>query len=400
MLGIFADFVGGSGLPYWFENPANALQIVMIVIACVLIYLAIKKGFEPLLLLPIAFGMLLANLPLAGVTAEPITIARFVDAGDGNVIIEGVQTVVGGLLYYISQGLKLGIFPPLIFIGVGAMTDFGPMIANPKSVLLGAAAQIGILVAFLGAVGTGLFDAREAASIGIIGGADGPTAIFITSRLAPHLIGPVAVAAYAYMALVPVIQPPVMKLLTTEAERKIVMKQLRVVTKREKIIFPILATILVALIVPSATVLAGCLMFGNIMKESGVVDRLTKTAANDFLNIVTILLGLSVGSTASAEVFLAPETLVVMALGVVAFIFGTAGGIIVAKIMNLFIKDKVNPLIGAAGVSAVPIAARVTQKMGQEADPSNFLLMHAMGPNVAGVIGSAVSAGVLIAILL
>ena len=285
-----------------------------------------------------------------------------------------------------------------IFMGVGAMTDFGPLIANPKSLLLGAAAQLGIFMTYVGCVMSGMFNSAEASSIGIIGGADGPTAIFVTSRLAPHLLGPIAVAAYSYMALVPVIQPPIMKLLTTEKERKIVMKPLREVSKREKIIFPVLVTVFVALLVPSAGPLIACLMLGNLFKESGVVDRLSKTAQNELINIVTIFLGLSVGATATAATFLEPRTLMIMAMGVVAFGFGTAGGVLLAKFMNLFLKEKINPLIGSAGVSAVPMAARVSQVVGQKYNPSNFLLMHAMGPNVAGVIGSAIAAGVLMAL--
>ncbi|MDR1704450.1 MAG: sodium ion-translocating decarboxylase subunit beta [Clostridiales bacterium] len=397
MFQVFVDFIGESGLSYWLAEPINALQLVMIAIACLLIYLAIAKGFEPLLLIPIAFGMLLANLPLSGITDEPFELVKFIDAPGGNVI-EVVSNTVGGLLYYMRQGIKLGIFPPLIFLGVGAMTDFGPLIANPKSLLLGAAAQIGIFLTFFGAITLAGFDAQEAASTGIIGGADGPTAIYLTSKLAPHLLGPIAVAAYSYMALVPVIQPPIMKALTTKAERQIVMKQLRPVSKLERILFPIIVTIVVSIFVPSAAVLVGMLMFGNLLKESGVVERLTKTASNEFMNIVTICLGLSVGSTATAEVFLTWDMFFILGLGVIAFGFGTAGGVLLAKLMNVFSKDKINPLIGSAGVSAVPMAARVSQKVGQEANPGNFLLMHAMGPNVAGVIGSAVAAGALLSL--
>ena len=354
-------------------------QIVMIAVACVLIYLAIVKQYEPLLLLPIAFGMLLANLPLTGITQE------------------------GGLLYYLSKGVKLGIFPPLIFLGVGCMTDFGPLIANPKSLLLGAAAQLGIFIAFIGAMLLGSipaigFTAQDAASIGIIGGADGPTAIFLTSKLAPELLGPIAVAAYSYMALVPVIQPPIMKALTTKEERKIKMAQLRPVSKREKIFFPIVVTLVTSLILPSAAPLIGMLMLGNLFRESFVVERLNKTAQNELMNIVTIFLGVCVGSTATAEAFLNWKTLGIFAMGIIAFSFGTAGGVLLGKLMCKLTKGKVNPLIGAAGVSAVPMAARVAQKVGQKEDPSNFLLMHAMGPNVAGVIGSAVAAGILLSL--
>ncbi len=389
-------------------------QMIMIGISFVLLFLAIKKGFEPLLLVPIAFGMLLANLPVAGVMDPPIlqvvesgyaasaslegNVMQHI-AGDGNVVGEFVMHFkkLGGLLYYIFQGDHLGIFPPLIFLGVGAMTDFGPLIANPKSLLLGAAAQFGIYVTFAGAIYLG-FTAQEASAIGIIGGADGPTAIFLASKLAPQKLGAIAVAAYSYMALVPVIQPPIMNFLTTEKERKIKMEQLRSVSKIEKIIFPIVVTILVALIVPPATALVGMLMLGNLFKESGVVGRLTDVAQNALMNIVTIFLGVSVGATASAEYFLQAETLKIIFLGVLAFGFGTAAGVLLAKLMNALTGGKINPLIGSAGVSAVPMAARVSQVEGQKNDPTNFLLMHAMGPNVAGVIGSAVSAGVLLSL--
>lgn len=389
-------------------------QMIMMLVSFVLLFLAIKKGFEPLLLVPIAFGMLLANLPMAGIMAKPVlelvpeatahalnmegnTLNIVGEAGDllGSMVIHLKD--VGGLLYYIFQGDHLGIFPPLIFLGVGAMTDFGPLIANPKSLLLGAAAQFGIYITFAGAIAFG-FNAQEASAIGIIGGADGPTAIFLASKLAPQKLGAIAVAAYSYMALVPVIQPPIMKLLTTKKERAIKMEQLRVVSKFEKIIFPIVVTILVAMIVPPATALVGMLMLGNLFKESGVVGRLTDTAQNAMMNIVTIFLGITVGATASAEYFLQAETLKIIVLGVVAFGFGTAAGVLLAKLMSKLSGGKINPLIGSAGVSAVPMAARVSQVEGQKADPSNFLLMHAMGPNVAGVIGSAVSAGVLLSL--
>ena len=368
----------------------NPLSLIMLAVACVLLYLAIVKKFEPLLLLPIAFGMLLTNLPGAGMYH-----AEFF--ANGEVDWASLGALDGGLIDYLYLGVKLGIYPCLIFVGVGAMTDFGPLIANPKSLLLGAAAQLGIFITFVGARLLG-FTGAEASSIGIIGGADGPTAIFTTSQLAPHLLGPIAVAAYSYMALVPVIQPPIMKALTTKEERRIRMKQLRPVSKTEKILFPIIVTVFVSFMVPSAAPLIGCLMLGNLMRESGVVDRLSKTVQNELMNIVTIFLGISVGATATAENFLNVQTLAILAMGIVAFGFGTAGGVLLGKLMNVFSKEKVNPLIGSAGVSAVPMAARVSQVVGQKEDPSNFLLMHAMGPNVAGVIGSAVAAGVLLAL--
>ncbi len=375
MVDIVMNFLGDMGFV-----SLTVGQLLMIGISCLLLYLAIKREFEPLLLVPIAFGMLLANLPLAGI----------MDAGTAD--------APGGLLHYIYNfGIKQGIFPPLIFLGVGAMTDFGPLIANPKSLFLGAAAQLGIFITFIGSVLLG-FTAKESASIGIIGGADGPTAIFLTSKLAPDLLGPIAVAAYSYMALVPIIQPPIMKALTTKEERKIKMEQLRAVSKTEKIIFPIMVTIIVALIVPSATALVGMLMLGNLFKECGVTERLSKTAQNELINIVTILLGLCVGATASAEQFLKAETIKIIVLGVVAFSMGTAGGVLLGKVMNKLSGGKINPLIGSAGVSAVPMAARVSQTVGQKENPGNFLLMHAMGPNVAGVIGSAVAAGVLLSL--
>lgn len=392
--------------------------LVMMVIACVLMYLAIVKKFEPMLLLPIAFGMLLTNLPGAGMFHEVLFAGGHVNwelFGGGEITQEIIDTVattnaalaetltVGetvsvGLLDVLYLGVKLGVYPCLIFIGVGAMTDFGPLIANPKSLILGAAAQLGIFITYIGAVLLG-FTPAQAGSIGIIGGADGPTAIYTTSLLAPELLGPIAVAAYSYMALVPVIQPPIMKLLTTKKERQIVMKELRPVSQTEKIIFPIVVTIFVSLLVPSAAPLIGAIMLGNLFKETGVVERLSKTAQNELMNIVTIFLGISVGATATATTFLDPQTLKIIVLGVVAFGFGTAGGVLIAKIMNLFSRNKINPLIGSAGVSAVPMAARVSQVVGQKENPANFLLMHAMGPNVAGVIGSAIAAGVLISLL-
>ena len=394
--------------------------LIMMVIAFALLYLAIVKKFEPLLLLPIAFGMLITNLPGAEMYHEilfagghvnweifggtPISaefMAHLEELGVSEAVrgtVQVGQSISVGLIDVLYLGVKLGIYPCLIFMGVGAGTDFGPLIANPKTLLLGAAAQLGIFMTYAGCRISGLFDAAEASSIGIIGGADGPTAIFVTSRLAPHLLGPIAVAAYSYMALVPVIQPPIMRALTSEAERKIVMRPLRQVSKREKILFPIVVTVFVALLVPSAAPLIACLMLGNLFKESGVVERLNKTAQNELMNIVTIFLGISVGATATASTFLAWETIKIMCMGVVAFGFGTAGGVLLAKLMNVFLKEKINPLIGSAGVSAVPMAARVSQVEGQKANPANFLLMHAMGPNVAGVIGSAIAAGVLMAL--
>ena len=383
----FVNFFESMGLTQMVEDPR---YLIMIVIACLLFYLAIVKQFEPLLLLPIAFGMLLTNLPGAGLFHEEFFAGGHVHWSE--------MAGHAGLLDYLYLGVKLGIYPCLIFIGVGSMTDFGPLLANPKSLLLGAAAQIGIFLAFFGARLLG-FDAAEAASIGIIGGADGPTAIFLTSQLAPHLLGPIAVAAYSYMALVPVIQPPIMRMLTTKEERQIAMKQVRSVSKKEKIIFPIMVTIIISLLLPDAATLIGCLMLGNLMKECGVVDRLTKTVQNELMNICTIFLGITVGATATAGTFLSWGTLGILAMGITAFALGSAGGVLLAKFMNLFLKNKINPLIGSAGVSAVPMAARVSQKVGQEENPTNYLLMHAMGPNVAGVIGSAVAAGILLSML-
>ena len=478
ILQTLSDLANESGLALFIQSP---LTLVMVVIACVLLYLAIVKKFEPLLLLPIAFGMLLTNLLGAEVYHEELFAgghanwslfggAILVDskdllglaemtvnnagmilnaAGDAigqitsnfsvgaslnaagqliaedgltvlaesvPVIINGAgayisdgtvysalgaalatagKTITPGLLDYLYLGVKLGIYPCLIFIGVGAMTDFGPLIANPKSLLMGAAAQLGIFLTFLGAVLLG-FTPAEAGAIGIFGGADGPTAIWLTGKLAPHLLGPIAVAAYSYMALVPVIQPPIMRALTTKKERMIVMEQLRPVSKKEKILFPIVVTILVSLLLPSATPLVGCLMLGNLMRECGVTERLSKTVQNELMNIVTIFLGVTVGATATASTFLRVQTLEIILLGVVAFGCGTAGGVLLAKLMNKLSGGKINPLIGSAGVSAVPMAARVSQVEGQKANPGNFLLMHAMGPNVAGVIGSAIAAGVLL----
>ena len=389
LLDSVMKFVETSGFGAFFA-PGGWKFAVMIALACFLLYLAIKKQFEPLLLLPIAFGMLLTNLP----GAEMYHSELFA----GGHVHWDIFVDKAGLIDYLYLGVKLGIYPCLIFVGVGAMTDFGPLIANPKSFLLGAAAQLGIFATFLGAKALG-FEPNECGSIGIIGGADGPTSIFLTARLAPELLGPIAIAAYSYMALVPVIQPPIMKALTTKKERMIKMSQLRQVSKTEKIIFPVIITIIISLLLPSAAPLVGCLMLGNLMKECGVTERLSKTVQNELMNIVTIFLGLSVGATATADNFLNFQTLGILVLGVVAFSFGSASGVILAKIMNLFSKEKINPLIGSAGVSAVPMAARVSQTVGQQYNPGNFLLMHAMGPNVAGVIGSAVAAGILLAFL-
>ena len=352
---------------------------VMIVVACVLIYLAIARKFEPLLLLPIAFGVLLVNLPLSGLMAGP------------------TDSEVGGLLHYLYMGVKLGIYPSLIFLGIGAMTDFGPLIARPSSLFLGAGAQFGICVAFVIAIAMG-FTPKEASSIAIIGGADGPTAIFLTNKLAPELLPAIAIAAYSYMALIPMIQPPLMRLLVTKKERELGMTQLRTVSKMEKICFPIIVTILCVLLLPSVAPLIGMLMLGNLFRESGVVERLSETAQNAMINIVTIFLGTTVGATAAAETFLRPETLKIVGLGLFAFIFSTIGGLLLGKLMCWVTKGKVNPLIGSAGVSAVPMAARISHIEGQKANPANFLLMHAIGPNVAGVIGSAVAAGVLLSL--
>ena len=467
------NFLTSTGF-FQFTQGDNWKCLIMILISCVLLFLGIKKKFEPLLLVPIAIGMLVTNLPGSGMfheilfagghvhwdifQGEPITasflsemfsagvsadvLQPYVDSlwttaqslfdadalnqaaaqiaaasGDvANSIAVQIQTLASaeqfaaasgvtlsnvtvsvGLIDVLYLGIKLGIHPCLIFMGVGAMTDFGPLIANPKSLLLGAAAQLGIFMTFVGCRLMG-FSGAEASSVGIIGGADGPTAIFVTALLAPALLGPIAVSAYSYMALVPVIQPPIMKALTTEKERQIVMKPLRQVSKKEKIFFPVVVTVFVALLVPSAAPLIACLMLGNLAKECGVLDRLSKTMQNELMNIVTIFLGISVGATATAATFLSPKTLAIMGMGVVAFGFGTAGGVLLAKFMNLFLKEKINPLIGSAGVSAVPMAARVSQKVGQQYNPGNFLLMHAMGPNVAGVIGSAIAAGVLISL--
>ncbi|WP_424945081.1 sodium ion-translocating decarboxylase subunit beta [Candidatus Thiosymbion oneisti] len=420
MYDALLNFLSSTG----FVGLTDYRIFVMIAIACVLLYLAIVKGFEPLLLVPIAFGVLLTNLPFANMMHPPaVEVTPYSEeapekAPFGATLVpvdqEGAPTKVpvgqeetateyvvhtekpGGIIGYLYKVLKTGLLPALIFMGVGAMTDFGPLIANPKSLLLGAAAQFGIFLTFIGAVASGLFNAQEAASVAIIGGADGPTTIFLTSQLAPHLLGATAIAAYSYMALVPIIQPPIMKLLTTEKERTIKMTQLRTVTKREKILFPIIVTIIVVLIVPAAAPLVGMLMLGNLFRECGVVARLEDTAKNALINIVTIFLGITVGATATADKFLTTQTLAILGLGIVAFGFGTAAGVLLAKLMNKLSSTPINPLIGSAGVSAVPMAARVSQTVGSKYDPTNFLLMHAMGPNVAGVIGSAVAAGFLL----
>ncbi len=412
MLESFSNFLQNTGFyALFFQEGGDVLTavktIIMIAIACVLLYLAIVKKFEPLLLLPIAFGMLLSNLPMIKDSSAIMMHTEFFTdpqyMTDGKYINVGYICQHGGLLDLLYLGVKLGIYPPLIFVGIGCMTDFGPLIANPKSILLGAAAQFGVFFTFVGAlvlsalVPSISFGIKEAASIGIIGGADGPTAIYVTKSLAPALLPAIAVAAYSYMALIPVIQPPIMKLMTRKKDRMIVMEQLRPVSKTEKILFPIIVTIVVALIIPDAVSLVGCLMLGNLMKESGVVDRLAKMAQNELMNIVTLFLGITVGATATASSFLSAQTIGIIVLGLIAFCFSTAGGLLLGDIMCWLTKGKVNPLIGSAGVSAVPMAARVSQTVGQKENPSNFLLMHAMGPNVAGVIGSAVAAGVFLA---
>ena len=413
MLDAFTSFLGSTGVAALIQSMTEGqsfLEVIgtplMIIIACVLLYLAIVKKFEPLLLLPIAFGMLLTNLPMFANSGAILMHPEFFT--DPEYLIDGHLNMElifsqGGLLDLLYLGGKLGIYPPLIFLGIGVMTDFGPLIANPKSILLGAAAQFGVFITFLGALVLGAaipaigFDVNDASSIGIIGGADGPTAIYVTKTLAPSLLPAIAIAAYSYMALIPVIQPPIMKALTTKEERKIVMEQLRPVSKTEKILFPIIVTIVVGLIVPDAVSLVGMLMLGNLIKESGVADRLSKTAQNGLMNTITIFLGITVGATATADTFLTPATLGIVALGLIAFCFSTAGGLLLGKLMCKLTGGKVNPLIGSAGVSAVPMAARVSQTVGQKENPANFLLMHAMGPNVAGVIGSAVAAGVFLA---
>ncbi len=418
MIEAIIKFIHDTGF-YLMLQDGGWKNLIMLCVACFLLYLGIGRKFEPLLMVTIAFGMLMTNLPGANMFHEiffagghihwdligggPITpefLTEMSQLGVSQAVLDTVQvgqTISPGLIDILYLGVKLGIYPCLIFMGVGAMTDFGPLIANPKSLLLGAAAQLGIFITYTGCRLMG-FTGPQAGSIGIIGGADGPTAIFVTALLAPALLGPIAVAAYSYMALVPVIQPPIMKLLTTDEERRIVMKPLRQVSKLEKIIFPIMVTIFVALLVPSAGPLIACLMLGNLFKECGVTERLSKTVQNELINIVTIFLGVSVGATATGTTFLSLQTIEIMVMGIVAFSFGTAGGVLLAKFMNLFLKEKINPLIGSAGVSAVPMAARVSQMVGQKYNPGNFLLMHAMGPNVAGVIGSAIAAGVLISL--
>ena len=388
MLEAIQNFLTTTGIARLFAAENWWQTAIMFLISFVLVYLAIVKKFEPLLLLPIAIGMLLTNLPGANMFHLDFFIAE--EISFGQVLHDG------GLLDLLYLGVKLGIYPCLIFIGIGAMTDFSPLISNPKSLLIGAGAQLGVFVAFSAALLSGFFSPEEAASIGIIGGADGPTAILVTKTLAPALLGAIAIAAYSYMALIPMIQPPFMKLLTTKKERQIKMTALRQVSKTEKILFPIVVTFVVGLIIPDAVPLVGCLMFGNLLNACGVTDRLSKTAQNELMNIVTIFLGISVGATASAENFLKLQTVLIICCGLVAFCISTCGGLITAKIMNWISGGKINPLIGSAGVSAVPMAARVSQMVGQKEDPSNFLLMHAMGPNVAGVIGSAVAAGVFL----
>ena len=405
MLDAIKNFLGTTGVAMLFAESNWWQYLVMYVIVGVLFYLAIVKKFEPLLLMPIAFGMLLANLPGANLIHlefffDDHYIAKYGEEllVNGHVpMSEMIKEVInyGGLLDILYLGVKLGVYPSLIFLGVGAMTDFSPLIANPKSLLMGAGAQLGVFAAFFFALFLG-FTPMEASAIGIIGGADGPTAILVTKELAPHLLGAIAIAAYSYMALIPIIQPPFMKLLTTKKERQIKMTTLRPVSKLEKLLFPIVVTFVVGLIIPDALPLIGCLMFGNLLNVCGLTDRLSKTAQNELMNIVTIFLGISVGATASAENFLKPTTLLIIVCGLAAFCVSTVGGLLTAKIMNVLTGGKINPLIGSAGVSAVPMAARVSQKVGQQEDPSNFLLMHAMGPNVAGVIGSAVAAGVFL----
>lgn len=396
--GAIADIFQNSGYAYFFTD-GGYLNLIMILFSFVFLYLGIKKGFEPLLMIPIAFGMLLANIPGANLAVQYHDLQGFIDLVAGRLVNETTGAVLTpGLMDFLYFGVKAGIYPPLIFLGIGSMTDFSPLIANPKSFILGAAAQFGIFFTYIGATLLG-FTSKEAGAIAIIGGADGPTAIFVTTILAPALLGTIAVAAYSYMALVPVIQPPIMRALTTKKERAVVMGNLRPVSKLEKILFPIMVTVIVALLLPDAATLVGMLMFGNLLKESGRTERIAKAAQNELMNIVTIMLGVSVGATTSAQTFLSTQTLLIIGLGLVAFAVGTASGVLFGKLMYIFTKGKVNPLIGSAGVSAVPMAARVSQKEGQRENPANFLLMHAMGPNVSGVIGSAVAAGVLLTLL-
>ncbi len=391
---VIVSIFSNSGYAYFFQGDGYK-NLIMLLVSFVLLYLGIKKGFEPLLMIPIAFGMLLANIPGANLAVQYHDLDGFRDLIASRGEFAGCTP---GLMDFLYLGVKAGVYPPLIFLGIGAMTDFTPLIANPKSFILGAAAQFGIFFTYVGAILMG-FSPTEAGSIGIIGGADGPTAIFVTSQLAPQLLGTVAVAAYSYMALVPLIQPPIMRALTTKKERSVVMGNLRPVSKLEKILFPIMVTVIVSLLLPDAASLVGMLMLGNLLKVSGRTERIAKAAQNELMNIVTILLGISVGATTSAENFLNLNTLKIIALGLIAFSFGTACGVLGGKLMYIFTKGKVNPLIGSAGVSAVPMAARVAQKEGQKENPTNYLLMHAMGPNVSGVIGSAVAAGILLTLL-
>ena len=387
-----------SGYAYFFTADGGILNLIMIGLSFFFLYLGIKRGYEPLLMIPIAFGMLLANLPGANLAVQYHDLQGFIDLLAGRMVDDAGNTLTPGLMDFLYFGVKAGIYPPLIFLGIGSMTDFSSLIANPTSFILGAAAQLGIFVAYVIAIVLG-FNPQQAGSIAIIGGADGPTAIFVTSKLAPEMLGTIAVAAYSYMALVPVIQPPIMRALTTKKERSVVMGNLRTVSKTEKILFPIMVTVIVSLLLPDAGVLVGMLMLGNLLKESGRTERIAKAAQNELMNIVTILLGLSVGATTSAQSFLNLNTIKIVALGLLAFGFGTAGGTLFGKLLYVLTKGKINPLIGSAGVSAVPMAARVSQKVGQKENPSNFLLMHAMGPNVSGVIGSAVAAGILLTLL-
>ncbi len=399
---VISSIFANSGYAYFFTADGGILNLIMIFVSFVFLYLGIKKGFEPLLMIPIAFGMLLANLPGANLAVQYHDLQGFIELVAHNRVFDEVTeqwvSATPGLMDFLYFGVKAGIYPPLIFLGIGSMTDFSSLIANPSSFILGAAAQLGIFVAYVLAIVLG-FGPQEAGSIAIIGGADGPTAIFVTSKLAPAMLGTIAVAAYSYMALVPVIQPPIMRALTTKKERSVVMGNLRPVSKLEKILFPIMVTVIVSLLLPDAGSLVGMLMLGNLLKESGQTERIAKAAQNELMNIVTILLGISVGATTNAQSFLNLDTLKIVALGLIAFAFGTAGGTLFGKLMYIITKGKVNPLIGSAGVSAVPMAARVAQKEGQRENPSNFLLMHAMGPNVSGVIGSAVAAGILLTLL-
>jgi oxaloacetate decarboxylase beta subunit len=394
---VIREIISNSGFAFFFQGDGWK-NLIMLGVAFFFLFLGIKKGFEPLLMIPIAFGMLLANIPGANLAVQYHDLQGFVDLVAGRMLLPDGTPATPGLMDFLYFGVKAGIYPPLIFLGIGAMTDFTPLIANPKSFILGAAAQFGIFFAYVLAILL-KFNPQEAGSIAIIGGADGPTAIFTTSKLAPHMLGPIAVAAYSYMALVPVIQPPVMRALTTKKERSVVMGNLRPVSKLEKILFPIMVTVLVALLLPDAAALVGMLMLGNLLKESGQTERIAKAAQNELMNIITIMLGISVGATTSASSFLNLQTIFIFVLGIVAFVVGTASGVLFGKLMYIVTKGKVNPLIGSAGVSAVPMAARISQREGQRENPSNFLLMHAMGPNVSGVIGSAVAAGILLTLL-